>query len=160
MTQYHAFQEHLTRLSVPNFPMKHWSADSGWEIAKALAHVVSETTKTALKQASFISVSADEVTTIDHESWLSVHAYIIRKGKWSWESLLVMLVRMMEANNAQVVKEAILTVLIWYGGMTQHDIAEKVVCFGANGVSRFVTWTIEDGRSDDGRWIVRDLDAL
>jgi hypothetical protein len=26
--------------------------------------------------------------------------------------------------------------------------------------SMVVTWTIEDGRSDNGRWVVRDLDAL
>ena len=70
MTQYHVFQELLTRLAVPNFPRKHWSIDSGWKMAEALAHVVSETTKTALKQANFISVSTYEITMIDHESWL------------------------------------------------------------------------------------------
>lgn len=100
MTQYHAFQELLIRLVVPNFRRKQWFADSGWEMAEALAHVVYESTKTALKQASFISVLANEVTMIDHESWLSVHAYITRKGKWSRESLLVVLVRLMEGNNA------------------------------------------------------------
>jgi hypothetical protein len=26
--------------------------------------------------------------------------------------------------------------------------------------ARVVTWTIEDGQSDDGCWVVRDLDAL
>lgn len=55
---------------------KHWFVDSGWEMAEALAHVVSETTKSTLREATFIAVSADEVTTIDHESWLSVHAYV------------------------------------------------------------------------------------
>jgi hypothetical protein len=100
MTQYAAFKELLTQLSVANFSRKHWSPDSGWEMAEALAHVVSETTKSILKQASFISVSADEVTMIDHESWLSVHAYVCCKGKWSRESMLVILVRLMEGNNS------------------------------------------------------------
>jgi hypothetical protein len=49
MTQYAAFKELLTQLSLPNFPHKHWSSDSGWEVAEALAHVVSKTTKSILK---------------------------------------------------------------------------------------------------------------
>jgi hypothetical protein len=65
-------------------------------MAKSLAHVVSDTTKFVLKQASFISVSMDEVTTIDHDSWLSVHAYVYLKGKWSLESILVILMLLIE----------------------------------------------------------------
>ena len=60
-----------------------------------------------------------------------------------------MCVRLMEANNAQVVKEAILTVLIWHGDLTEHDIAEKVVCFKVDDVSKLVTWTIKDGQTDE-----------
>jgi hypothetical protein len=35
------------------------------------------------------------------------------------------------------VKEAILTVLTWHGRLIEQDIAKKVVCFGADGVSVF-----------------------
>jgi hypothetical protein len=105
-------------------------------MAEALAHVVSKTTKSILKQASFISISVDEVTTIDHE-WLSVHAYLCLKGKWSQESMVVMFVRLMERNNFQAVKEAILTTLTWHSGLNEQDIVEKVVCFRADGVSIF-----------------------
>jgi hypothetical protein len=69
-------------------------------MAEALAHVVSETMKSTLREATFISVSTDEVTTIDHEPWLSVHAYVRRKGKWSRESILVMLMRLVEGNSS------------------------------------------------------------
>jgi hypothetical protein len=60
-----------------------------------MAHVVATT-----KQASFIFVLDDEVNTIDHESWLSVHAYVYRKGKWSFQSILVTFMRFMEGNNS------------------------------------------------------------
>ena len=106
-------------------------------MAEALVHVVYETMKSTLREATFIVVSADEVTTIDHESWLSVHAYVCRKGKWSHESILVMLMRLVEGNSSQVVKEAIITALTWHGGLTKQDIVEKVVCFGADTVSVF-----------------------
>ena len=105
-------------------------------MGKSLAHVVSKTTKSIMKQASFISISMVEVTTIDHESWLSVHVYIY-KGKWTRESILVMLMRLVEGNNSQVMKESIFTPLTWHGGLNEHDIVENVVCFGADGVSIF-----------------------
>ena len=99
--------------------------------------IVSETTKFMLREATFIVVSADEVITIDHESWLSVHVYVCCKGKWSCESILVMLMRLVEGNSSQAVKEAILMALTLHGGLIEQDIAEKVVCFGVEGVSVF-----------------------
>jgi hypothetical protein len=51
--------------------------------------------------------------------------------------MLVMLVRLMEGNNSQAVKEAILTALTWHGGLSEQDITEKVVRFGVDGVSLF-----------------------
>jgi hypothetical protein len=38
---------------------------SGWEMAKSVAHVVCEHTKTVVSEAKVFSLSTDEVTSID-----------------------------------------------------------------------------------------------
>ena len=40
-----------------------------------MACMLSAHTKKVIAEASFFSLFADEVTTIDHESWLSLHIY-------------------------------------------------------------------------------------
>jgi hypothetical protein len=40
-----------------------------------MANVVFEKTMQVLSDANFLSISADEVTSIDNISWLSLHVY-------------------------------------------------------------------------------------
>ena len=42
-----------------------------------MALVQSTHTKKIIANASFFSIFADEVTTIDHQSWLSLHIYVV-----------------------------------------------------------------------------------
>lgn len=61
---------------VPDFPRKHWSVPMGWEMGDHLAKVLSDYTKKVICEAQFYSLSADEVSTINSQSWLSIHLYI------------------------------------------------------------------------------------
>jgi hypothetical protein len=135
MTDYEACRELFMQLSVPNCPRKHWSASSGWEMADSMSEVLSAHTKKVLAEARFYSVSTDEVTTVDHESWLSVHIYI--SVGFSRLPILLSLSRLTEGNGASAVKESILTSLSWHGGIVDSLVAERLVCFGADGVSVF-----------------------
>jgi hypothetical protein len=133
MSDFEASRELLLQLSVPYCPKKHWSPSSGWEMADSMSVILADHTKKILAEARFYAISADEVTTVDHESWLSVHIYI--SIGFSCVPILLFLSRLTEGNGASAVKESIVTSLSWHGGLVDSAVAERLVCFGADGVS-------------------------
>jgi hypothetical protein len=100
-----------------------------------MSEVLSTHTKKVMAEARFYSVSADELTTVDHESWLSVHIYV--SIGFSRVSILLFLSKLTEGNGASAVKESILMSLSWHGGIVDSLVAERLICFGADGVSVF-----------------------
>jgi hypothetical protein len=50
-------------------------------MAETMHNIVKTATADAVKAANFISISCNEVTSVDNQSWLSLHAYIIKE--WS-----------------------------------------------------------------------------
>ena len=57
---------------MPNFQSSHWSLSSGWEWGKYLAQVEKDDKKKNIANASFLSFSLNEVTTIDNTSWIFI----------------------------------------------------------------------------------------
>jgi hypothetical protein len=109
MSDYEACREFFMQLSILNCPRKHWSASLGWDMADSMSKVLSIHTKKILAKARFYAISADEVTTVDHESWLTVHIYI--SVGFSRIPILLSLSRLTEGNGASSVKESIITSL-------------------------------------------------
>jgi hypothetical protein len=64
-----------------------------------------------------------------------VHIYI--SIGFSRVPILLSLSRLIDGNGSYVVKESILTALNWHGGLMDSVVAERLVCFGADGVSVF-----------------------
>jgi len=58
-------------------PKKHWSNKVGWEMAKHIDHEMRKMTKVAIQNAKFISLTCDEVTSMDNANWASVHGYVV-----------------------------------------------------------------------------------
>jgi hypothetical protein len=135
MTDFEAFRELFVQLAVPMCPKKHWSASSGWDMADSMAAILANHTKKILAEARFYAISTDEVTIVDHESWLSVHIYIA--VGFSRLPILLSLSRLTKGNSASAVKECIMTSLSWHGGLVDNAVVERLVCFGANGMSVF-----------------------
>jgi hypothetical protein len=104
-------------------------------MADSMSVVLANYTKKVISQARYFAISADEVTTVDHESWLSVHIYLCIG--FSRVSILLGLFRLVEGNGASAVKEAIVSCMSCHGGLTDNDVAERMVSFGADGVSVF-----------------------
>jgi hypothetical protein len=46
-------------------------------MAKSLYNVVQNRTKVVVSGAKFLSLSCDEVSTVDNQSWISIHGYIL-----------------------------------------------------------------------------------
>jgi hypothetical protein len=135
MSDFEDSRELFQQLQVPDCPRKHWSAFAGWDMAESMSVVLANHTKKVISQARFFAISADEVTTIDHESWLSVHIYVCIGFKRV--SIMLGLFRLVEGNGATAVKEAISTCISWQAGFSESVVAERLVCFGADGVSVF-----------------------
>ena len=74
-------------------------------MAKSMANVVSEKTMQVLSDANFLSISADEVTSVDNTSWLSLHVYACQS--WKRVPILLSLQRMVDGGGADVVREMI-----------------------------------------------------
>jgi hypothetical protein len=65
-------------LSVPKLPQRHWSDGTGWILAECLHRQVELKTTEVIVAAMYISMSCDEVTSIDNSLWISIHCYIVQ----------------------------------------------------------------------------------
>ena len=77
MTNYPKMTKYLSFIQVPNFPSSHWSLLSGWEWGKYIAQVEKNNMKEKIANATFLSLSLDEVTTFDNASWICVSIYMV-----------------------------------------------------------------------------------
>jgi hypothetical protein len=68
MIKYEQMQSLFAFFKVPNNPLKHWNDCVGWEITKNLYRVVLNAIKEVILTSSFLSISTNEVTTIDNHS--------------------------------------------------------------------------------------------
>jgi len=134
ITQYEHMRDLFDILGVPDFPKKHWSVSVGWEMADHLAVALSEHTKQVISKSRFFSLSADEVTTIDCESWLSIHIYICVNFK---RIPILLSLSKPQDGTSNAVRDTIEGMLAHYTSLTQSAIASRLVCFGADGVTLF-----------------------
>lgn len=104
-------------------------------MADSLNHVVTEKTKQMLRAMKFLSLTIDEVTSIENQSLLFVHGYVIEK--WERKPILLNLERIVDGCNADNLTNVILTVAMWHGGLTETEVAERLICFGENCVVIF-----------------------
>jgi hypothetical protein len=135
MSEFEEFQKFFEQLQVPDCPRRHWSMGAEWEMTESIAHVICEHTKVVVGEAKVFNLSADEVTSINGQSWLSIHIYISIGFKRV--SILLALMRLVDGNSADVVKESIYAMLLWHIGLSQAQVAERLICFVAHGVSMF-----------------------
>jgi hypothetical protein len=77
MSDYSGMKDLVEYLHVPNYPHKHWAHSTAWGIAECLHDVVLERTRELISRANFFSLSCDEVTSQNNESWASITAYVV-----------------------------------------------------------------------------------
>jgi len=69
-----------------------------------------------MQKARFISVSCGEVTTIDNQSWILTHVYVVE----GWKRLLFLLTlqQVLEGSNVNNLTKVIVVFLLIYGGLS------------------------------------------
>jgi hypothetical protein len=135
MYDYEREQYLLRHLKVKNVPRKHWSETSGWEMGEHVHGYVLAALKVVVQSARIISISVDEVTTVDNTCWVEVHVYAVQ----SWERMphLFHLSCVYESGTFDYLTNVIMHVLLSEGGLSREQIASKLVCFRTDGVSTF-----------------------
>jgi len=91
--------------------------------------------KAVVHSTRYISVFANEVTSIDNTLWIGVHVYAIE----SWERILHLLHLScnFDCGTPNHLINVIMHFLLTEGGLMYEQIDGKVVSFGADGVSTF-----------------------
>jgi hypothetical protein len=102
MIDFESLKELFEFLKFVNAPQKHWIDSSEWGMARALHSVVLKQMKMVLQQKFFISINCDEITTLDNQSWISMHVYLVEN--WRRQPILL--------NFEKLWKEAHLIILI------------------------------------------------
>jgi hypothetical protein len=78
MLEYESLKELFMFLKMPNLSKKHWGDNSGWLIAEYLYKQVMVKSREVLSAAKYLAITCDEVTTVDNQSWISIHAYCVQ----------------------------------------------------------------------------------
>lgn len=97
--------------------------------------MVLERTRDVISSARFVSVSCDEVTSQNNESWASFTAYVVKN--WERRPIQLVVTRLFDGASSSTLLSTLLETLEQYGGLVRPEIAAKLVSFGADGVSVF-----------------------
>jgi hypothetical protein len=91
--------------------------------------------KVGLQKTLFILVSYDKLTTIDNESWLLIHLYVI--DEWKWVPIFLNLQKVLDGETFDNFSKLIVQRLVEFGSMTKKDVTNKLVCFKVDGMIVF-----------------------
>jgi hypothetical protein len=97
-------------------------------LAESLYAQVEAKTTMVLKNARFFSVTCDKVTTLDTQSWISIHGYVCQD--WQRLPMLLSLEQVVEGGTANHLTKTIAEVVKKARGFDKKDIAGKFMSFG------------------------------
>ena len=136
MTEFQPRFELYEFLNVPELPRKHWSDGSGWVMAEHLYNFVKQKIMSLVSSAAYFALLADETSACDNSSWIAIHAYVL--VNWCRVPLLLTIQKLESdgatSNNLTTV---IMDALSMGGGVSDAEIAERLLYFGVDGVSSF-----------------------
>lgn len=90
--------------------------------------VLLEATKTLFVATSFITISADEVTTIDNTKWLSIHLYVMQ----NWKRIPILLCMVIVSTSATFdnIYALMLKCLGDFDRLRLKDLVQKLINIG------------------------------
>ncbi|KAG2445298.1 hypothetical protein HYH02_008765 [Chlamydomonas schloesseri] len=133
ISDYSDSREELEVLQVPELPEGGWSSNTAWQYVEALDKVLCEDLKAKLKAARFISISMDEATAVDGQSYLCVHVYVMER--WRRTAYFLKLANTPVEPNAANITARVIAILSVVGGLSGMELACKLVCVATDGAS-------------------------
>ncbi len=81
-------------------------------------------------------MNCDEMTIVDNQSWVNIHAYLVDGFKCI--SILLNLEKLIGDGTIDNLTIVISNFLLVYGGLIVEKISNKLICFGFDGVVVFI----------------------
>jgi hypothetical protein len=78
MLAYEAQKDLFDFLNLEESPKMHWTNNYGRVMAQHIHGIILEATQFAIGATQYLSLICDEVSIIDNQSWLLVHAYVVQ----------------------------------------------------------------------------------
>jgi len=96
--------------------------------------LVKEAIKRKVGASHFVSITCDEVTSVDNGNWLCIHAYV---DNFVRIPHLISLQRLVDGGGADSLISIIMKVLLSIGDLTFDQISRRLISFGADGINTF-----------------------
>jgi hypothetical protein len=87
-------------------------------MAKFMHQVVMRATKVVIQVAHYVVMNCAEVSTIDNQSWMSIHYYVVQN--WVRIPILIFLDKVVAGLRSDNLFKLIMEVLIIGGGLPQN----------------------------------------
>jgi hypothetical protein len=104
-------------------------------MAKHIDHEVTKGIKVTIQNAKFVSLTCDEVASMDNASCESMHGYIMHD--WCHIPLLLNVQHVVFGSNANSLTFLIMNFLMTQRGLKEEQFTSKPVYFGVHGVNIF-----------------------
>jgi hypothetical protein len=104
-------------------------------MAEHIENGMKKATKTIIQNAKFVSLTSDEIISMDNASWASVHGYIVQD--WCHIPLLLNVKHVLSGSKTNSLTLLIMNYLMTQGGLHEEDLASRLVYFGVDGISTF-----------------------
>ncbi len=96
--EFEALKSLFSFLNVPLLPKHNWSDSMGWVMAKCMHKQIINRVKEVIASSKYLALSFNEVTTIDNQSWISIHSYVVQD--WCHIHVLISLEQVIERGGA------------------------------------------------------------
>ncbi len=94
-----------------------------------------QSTRMAMQDARLIAVSCDNVTTINCQSWVKMHVFVVEE--WKWILILLSLEQVVNDAFANNLTKLIVDALLQCSRFSKLNMGLKLMCFSTNGVTIF-----------------------
>ncbi len=116
-------------------PKNHWSDYASWVMAECLHKQVIKKMKEVVACSKYLAFSCDEVSTIDNQSWISIHYYVVQD--WCHLPILIFKIQVIEGGGSNNLTKVIMGVFKKEGGVFDVNVGGKLMSFGADDVNDF-----------------------
>jgi hypothetical protein len=84
--------------------------------------------KTTIQVVEYLSITCDEVTTIDTQSWINIHTSVVQD--WAKVPIFISLEQVTKGATTINLTKVIIEAVTMKGGLGKDDISSKLMLFG------------------------------
>ncbi len=135
MFEYECMRVLFKFLAIPRNNKKHLTNTFSWQMAEFMHQQLMVTTRATITTTWYVSINYDEVSTLDNQSWLLVHCYVVEY--WVRIPILIYIYGLLEGFGFKNLTKVTMEALTIRGGMPRDQVANELMSFGINCVNVF-----------------------